>query len=249
MNDGHNLVGAERATLFMVDEDKQELWSQVATTMVDDDDDDGQISSVLRRFTTLRSKIETDDDIDDNNDNDDDYDDAVEDDQQQQHRKSALVRRPTMKVQELKSISNGSIKKSSGTKVQDIIIKCPLEKGIVGDSIATGKIINVADAYSDARFYPIVDQTTGFKTKSIIVVPIFEKESTDANDSSSTDEDNQVKKRRVIGALQMMNKKKICGCDKNGEEINVIRPFDENDEKIITVLANHVASFIRIVDS
>ena len=239
MNDGHNLVNAERATLFMVDEDKQELWSQVATTVVDGNDDDGKLSSVLRRFTTLRSTPRDDDD-------DDDDDDEKEDQQQRQreHRIDSLARRPTMKIQES---SNVTLKKRSGTKVHDIIIKCPLEKGIVGDSIATGKVINVADAYSDARFYPIVDQLTGFKTKSIIVVPIFEKGSADVNDSSSTNYDKQVKKRKVIGALQMLNKKKAYDCNKNGEDIHV--PFDENDEKIITVLANHVASFISIVDS
>ena len=33
MDEGHDLVDAERATLFMLDEEKQELWSRVASGM------------------------------------------------------------------------------------------------------------------------------------------------------------------------------------------------------------------------
>lgn len=37
LDDGHNLVGAAKCSLFFVDEDKKELWTKVAT------DNDGEI--------------------------------------------------------------------------------------------------------------------------------------------------------------------------------------------------------------
>lgn len=37
LDDGHNIVGAEKCSLFFVDEEKEELWTKVAT------DNDGEI--------------------------------------------------------------------------------------------------------------------------------------------------------------------------------------------------------------
>ncbi|CAN0453929.1 unnamed protein product [Hapterophycus canaliculatus] len=39
LEDGHNLVGAAKCSLFFVDEDKREVWTKVAT------DNDGQIKT------------------------------------------------------------------------------------------------------------------------------------------------------------------------------------------------------------
>lgn len=265
VKDGHGLVKAERATLFMVDEEKKEVWSQVAaTTMVgDDDEDDIHGSYLLKRFTTepaLRKHQtkEGDDmkDMDDEIDDDDYWDRNTDDDPEvkdEQEKKDhvSLLKRSTMKVQ--KVITDNLPLRKSSTQIQDIIIKCSLNEGFVGHAVTTGKTVNIPNAYSDPRFYCVVDETTGFKTKSVVVVPIFESYDTPDDFSTESTSDNKdvngkqneegitiTKKRKVIGAIQMINKR-------NNQ--NKIISFDENDEKIITVLASHVASFIRIVDS
>lgn len=52
-------------------------------------------------------------------------------------------------------------------------IKIPLNRGIVGYTATTGQVVIIDDAYSDSRFDRTVDMSTGFKTQSILTVPIF----------------------------------------------------------------------------
>jgi GAF domain-containing protein len=150
MNDGHTLVGAERATLFMVDEASQELWSQVAT----------------------------------------------------------------------------------GT---DGIIKVPLGHGCVGHSATTGTVLNVPNAYRSSLFDSSFDEKTGYKTVSVLVVPIRSKSETNTG--------------AIIGAIEMINKRTKKHGDAASESgSDDIVPFTEDDEAIATVLASHVATFIRVVE-
>jgi adenylate cyclase len=46
-------------------------------------------------------------------------------------------------------------------------------KGIAGATFHTGAMINVVDPRSDSRFNPSVDAATGFTTRSIMSVPVF----------------------------------------------------------------------------
>lgn len=52
-------------------------------------------------------------------------------------------------------------------------IRFPIGKGIAGNVAATGAVMNIQHAYEDERFNPEVDQRTGYKTKSILCMPIF----------------------------------------------------------------------------
>nr|XP_044631267.1 cGMP-specific 3',5'-cyclic phosphodiesterase-like [Equus asinus] len=45
-------------------------------------------------------------------------------------------------------------------------------KGIVGHVAALGELLNIKDAYEDPRFNAEVDQITGYKTQSILCMPI-----------------------------------------------------------------------------
>ncbi|GFH53260.1 hypothetical protein CTEN210_09736 [Chaetoceros tenuissimus] len=136
MKEGKTLFQAERASLFMLDEEKKELWSQVAT----------------------------------------------------------------------------------GTKG---IIKVDLNQtSLLGESVKSGDIVNVRDAYEDDRFNAAVDKESGFRTKSILVIPVKDENG------------------KIIGAIQMINKK-----TKDGEDAE----FTKDDEKLVTMMASHVTSFIRIV--
>src|SRR6202522_3745833 len=65
----------------------------------------------------------------------------------------------------------------------------PITKGIAGWVAMHGETVNLADAYTDPRFEPEVDLRLGFRTKSLLCLPIRSK-----NDE-------------VIGVLQLLNKK------------------------------------------
>jgi HD-GYP domain-containing protein (c-di-GMP phosphodiesterase class II) len=67
-------------------------------------------------------------------------------------------------------------------------IRIPMGKGIAGTVASSGKAANIPDAYKDERFNPEVDKTTGYRTRSILCVPML----------SQTEE--------VVGVLQALNK-------------------------------------------
>ncbi|MBI5723687.1 MAG: SpoIIE family protein phosphatase [Planctomycetes bacterium] len=50
--------------------------------------------------------------------------------------------------------------------------RVPDDMGICGQTIKTGRTINVPDAYADSRFNPDVDRKTGFRTRNILSVPL-----------------------------------------------------------------------------
>ena len=52
-------------------------------------------------------------------------------------------------------------------------IKIPYGVGIAGCVAATGKPLNIPDAYKDTRFNATIDSQTGYKTKSILCMPIL----------------------------------------------------------------------------
>ena len=67
-------------------------------------------------------------------------------------------------------------------------IRFPASKGLAGYTVKTGESINIKDAYNDERFNPDVDKSTGYKTKTILCMPIKNN--------------NQ----EIIGAFQVLNK-------------------------------------------
>ncbi len=67
-------------------------------------------------------------------------------------------------------------------------IRFPADKGLAGYVVKTGESINIPDAYNDSRFNPDVDSKTGYKTKTILCMPIKNN--------------NQ----EIIGAFQVLNK-------------------------------------------
>ncbi len=69
-------------------------------------------------------------------------------------------------------------------------IRFPADKGLAGYVVKTGEPLNIPDAYSDPRFNPDVDRETGYKTKTILCLPIKNN--------------NQ----EIIGAFQVLNKNK-----------------------------------------
>lgn len=54
-------------------------------------------------------------------------------------------------------------------------IRIPYGKGIAGYVAATGQALNIQDAYQDTRFNPSIDSITGYRTKSILCLPILDE--------------------------------------------------------------------------
>lgn len=67
-------------------------------------------------------------------------------------------------------------------------IRFKIGTGIAGTVAKTGITENIKDAYSDPRFNHEIDKKTGYKTKSILCMPLFNQTS-------------------IIGVVQMVNKR------------------------------------------
>ncbi|OHS95630.1 3'5'-cyclic nucleotide phosphodiesterase family protein [Tritrichomonas foetus] len=66
--------------------------------------------------------------------------------------------------QEMVSRFHGGLDKS---------IRLPMNRGIIGHTATTGEIVNITNAYEDPRFDKAVDKATGFITRTILTVPIY----------------------------------------------------------------------------
>uniref|UniRef100_A0A8C4NTQ5 Phosphodiesterase n=1 Tax=Dicentrarchus labrax TaxID=13489 RepID=A0A8C4NTQ5_DICLA len=101
-------------------------------------------------------------------------------------------------VSRLFDVAEGSTLEESSSNC----IRLEWNKGIVGHVAATGQPLNIKNAYEDPRFNAEVDLITGYKTQSILCLPI----------KNHRDE--------VVGVAQAINKK--CGED---------GAFTDQDEK------------------
>ncbi|MCC5606460.1 GAF domain-containing protein [Nostoc sp. CHAB 5834] len=75
---------------------------------------------------------------------------------------------------------------ADGTNLLEIRI--PANRGIAGYVASTGEALNISDAYKDPRFDPTTDRKTGYVTRSILCLPVFNS----ANE--------------LIGVTQLINK-------------------------------------------
>ncbi len=86
--------------------------------------------------------------------------------------------------------------------------------GISGYVAASGKTVNIPDAYQDSRFDPSTDKRTGYRTRSILCMPVWEPLSGEGE-------------RRLMGVIQVLNKKEGV--------------FTEEDEGILAAICSQVA--------
>lgn len=68
-------------------------------------------------------------------------------------------------------------------------IRLPLGRGIAGQVAGSGETINLPDAYADPRFDRGSDLATGFRTRNMLVVPVWGEGG------------------RVVGVLQVLNRR------------------------------------------
>jgi len=70
-----------------------------------------------------------------------------------------------------------------------IEIRLPVGKGLAGYVAQTGEVVNIADAYKDARFNPEIDKKSGYKTRNVLCMPMRDKEG------------------KIFGVFQFLNKR------------------------------------------
>lgn len=63
---------------------------------------------------------------------------------------------------------------TQGGRVSEI--RFPASRGIAGHVFRTGDTINIPDAYADPRFNPEVDRQTGYRTQTILCMPVFDRQ-------------------------------------------------------------------------
>ena len=61
-------------------------------------------------------------------------------------------------------------KVATGLDIKEL--RMPATKGLAGHVVQTGETINIRDAYADKRFNADVDKKTGYKTKTMLCMPI-----------------------------------------------------------------------------
>ncbi|HOW28865.1 MAG TPA: GAF domain-containing protein [Elusimicrobiota bacterium] len=70
------------------------------------------------------------------------------------------------------------------------VIRVPAYKGIVGETVTSGRTIHIPDAYGDSRFNKEIDRITGYHTRNLLTAPMRNN------------------RREIIGAFQVLNKKR-----------------------------------------
>jgi signal transduction histidine kinase len=80
-------------------------------------------------------------------------------------------------------------------------IRFGLGVGIAGDVAKTRLVANIPDAYADARFNQDFDRQTGFRTRSVLCMPLVGSDG------------------EMIGVMQVLNKKNRAGFDAEDESL------------------------------
>lgn len=78
-------------------------------------------------------------------------------------------------------------KVAQGAEISEI--RFPSSTGMAGYTATTGEVLNVRDAYQDPRFNPVYDRNTGYRTTSVLCVPVVNRDG------------------QIIGVTQSINKK------------------------------------------
>uniref|UniRef100_A0A7S2Q1P4 GAF domain-containing protein n=1 Tax=Zooxanthella nutricula TaxID=1333877 RepID=A0A7S2Q1P4_9DINO len=120
-------------------------------------------------------------------------------------------------------------------------IRIPMRAGIAGQCFVEANVINIPDAYADKRFNQEVDKKTGFKTQSILAIPMLEddaareefEKAAQKRKSLATLADKKVTEQgnKVIGVIQMINKVSFDG---------QLEIFDEGDIEVMELFAKFV---------
>ncbi|MGZ3421112.1 MAG: GAF domain-containing sensor histidine kinase [Polyangiales bacterium] len=115
---------------------------------------------------------------------------------------------------------------TEGGSVDEIALH--LGEGIAGEVARTGKPANVRDAYKEPRFSKAWDERSGFRTRSVLCVPL------------------KSQLGRIIGVIQVLNKRPGGTLGERGfGALPDEAFFDEDDEALLMALATQAAVSIE----
>ena len=115
--------------------------------------------------------------------------------------------------------------KDAGTHIGAVL---PLSRGsISGYSAISGEVVRIDDAYhipeaAEYSFNPTFDKQTGYRTKSVLVVPMRDHEDT------------------IVGGIMLINRKPSFDLVLTSPSMteSVVQPFAERDESVLRSLAS-----------
>jgi adenylate cyclase len=102
-------------------------------------------------------------------------------------------------------------------------IRVPVGKGIAGHVADSGEYLNIPDAYASSLFNKKTDLETGYRTESILCMPVLNKT-----------QDN------VVAVVQLLNKKLDSG---------QVVPFDNQDERSFREFASSIGIILESCNS
>merc|ERR1712137_2763 len=108
-------------------------------------------------------------------------------------------------------------------------IRIPKNAGIAGQCATEGILIAIPDAYLDTRFNKEIDIQTGYRTQSVLAVPVKPVKSQNWCDGA-------VDNRPVLAVIQMINKTEFDG---------EVGKFDDEDIQVMEMFALFVGSRIE----
>ena len=115
---------------------------------------------------------------------------------------------------------------TEGGEVDEISLH--LGQGIAGEVARTGTVANVRDAYLDPRFSRAWDERSGFRTRSVLCVPL------------------KSQLGRIIGVIQVLNKRPGGTItDRSGWSSIEDAHFDDDDAALLQALATQAAVSIE----
>ena len=115
------------------------------------------------------------------------------------------------------------------------LIEVPIKSNSIAGSCAiTGDLTNVPDAYRDARFNRSVDKKLGYRTRSMLTLPVHAV----IDNEFGTEVKDDDAPPQVIAVLQLINKQ-------DGTDEKKIIPFDDNDVELLKRFVIQIAPAIR----
>jgi GAF domain-containing protein len=108
--------------------------------------------------------------------------------------------------------------------------RIPIGKGIIGNVAQTGQTENIQDVYEDPRFDPAMDKKTGYRTQTMLCMPVLDTQG------------------KVIAALQMINKKRGYFDDSDEETLVIFSEIISSALQNCTLFMHTITERSRILN-
>ena len=108
--------------------------------------------------------------------------------------------------------------------------KIPVGKGIIGNVAQTGQTENIQDVYEDPRFDSAMDKKTGYKTQTMLCMPVLDTQG------------------KVIAALQMINKKRGYFDDSDEETLVIFSEIISSALQNCSLFMNTITERSKILN-